>query len=66
MEIFFEQKFGMAMRNPLSPVLSNLCMKFYEKYILSEALPQRIYWRRYVATFSVCGPEEEILMNLCL
>ena len=24
------------------------CIKLYEKYILSDALPQGIFWRRYV------------------
>ena len=30
---FFEQKFGLAMGNCLSPVCSNLYIEFFEKYL---------------------------------
>lgn len=45
---FYTQKFGMAMGNPLSPVLSNLYMEFFEKKLLSNILPSNAVWFRYV------------------
>lgn len=45
---FHRQTFGMAMGNPLSPVLSNLYMEFFEKNILSSILPDYVQWFRYV------------------
>ena len=45
---YYKQTFGMAMGNPISPVLSNLYMEFFEKYELSKILPQGIHWYRYV------------------
>ena len=38
----------MAMSNPLSPVLSNLYMEFFERDILSTIIPPNIHWFRYV------------------
>ena len=35
---FFEQKFGFAMGNCLSPVCSNLYMEFFEKYLIRTIL----------------------------
>ena len=45
---FYSQKFGMALGNPLSPVLSNLYMEFFEIKILPRILPPNVYWFRYV------------------
>ncbi|XP_069941993.1 uncharacterized protein [Cherax quadricarinatus] len=45
---FYTQKFGMAMGNPLSPVLSNLYMEFFETRLLNTILPNRAKWFRYV------------------
>ena len=45
---FYTQKFGMAMGNPLSPVLSNLFMEFFETKFLPNILPPGAIWFRYV------------------
>ena len=45
---FYTQKFGMSMGNPLSPVLSNLYMEFFETKILRNILPSNVIWFRYV------------------
>ncbi|XP_076029167.1 uncharacterized protein LOC143018013 [Oratosquilla oratoria] len=45
---FYSQKFGMSMGNPLSPVLSNLYMEFFETKILSKIIPPNITWMRYI------------------
>lgn len=45
---FYTQKFGMAMGNPLSPVLSNLYMEFFETKFLPSILPPGTVWLRYV------------------
>ena len=45
---FYTQKFGMAMGNPLSPVLSNLYMEFFETKYLPRILPNGALWFRYV------------------
>ena len=45
---YYSQRFGMSMGNPLSPVLSNMYMEFFEKYLLSQILPAGVHWYRYV------------------
>lgn len=45
---FYSQIFGMAMGNPLSPVLSNIYMEFFEKQFLPHILPPNAIWLRYV------------------
>ena len=60
---FYKQKFGMAMGNPLSPVLSNLYMEFFEAKILSRILPRNIYWFRYVDDIFCIWPKSENLQN---
>ena len=45
---FYNQNFGMAMSNPLSPVLSNLFMEFFERELLPSILPKDAIWYRYV------------------
>ena len=47
-EKYYKQKFGLSMGNPLSPVLSNLYMEFFEKYILSNIKDENIVWLRYI------------------
>ena len=48
-DTFFEQKFGLSMGNPLSPVLSNLYMEFFETKLLKPILPfNNIPWVRYI------------------
>ena len=55
---FFEQKFGLAMGNCLSPVCSNLYMKFFEKYLLRIILPDDVIWYRYVDDVLCLWPED--------
>ena len=45
---FYVQKFGMAIGNPLTPVLSNIHMEYFEKRILQRILPTKVVWYRYV------------------
>ena len=45
---FYKQKFRLSMSNPLSPVLSNLYMEFFEKYILCTIKDSYIVWLRYI------------------
>ena len=45
---YYSQKFGLAMGNPLSPVLSNLYMEFFETKFLINILPHNAKWLRYV------------------
>ena len=45
---YYEQKFGMAMGNPLSPLLSNIYMEFFKAKYLPGILPRGILWVRYV------------------
>lgn len=45
---FYLQKFGLAMGNPLSPLLSNLYMEFFESRILKNILNFDLPWFRYV------------------
>ena len=35
-EKFYKQKFGLSMGNPLSPVLSNIYMEFFEKKLINQ------------------------------
>ena len=45
---FFRQKFGCAMGNPLSPVISNLYMEYFETRFLPTICNFRLPWYRYV------------------
>ena len=45
---FYEQIFGMAMGNPLSPLLANIYMEAFESILLPGILPRDVYWFRYV------------------
>ena len=36
------------MGSPLSPVLSNLYMEYFESHVLSEIKPPNMHWFRYV------------------
>ena len=60
---YHAQKFGMAMGNPLSPVLSNLYMEFFESRILSNILPANVIWYRYVDDIICIWPLEENVNN---
>ena len=56
---FYVQKFGMAMGNPLSPVLSNLYMEFFETRFLPNILPPGVLWFRYVDDIFCIWPFNE-------
>ena len=60
---YYAQKFGMAMGNPLSPVLSNLYMEFFESRILCNILPPNVIWYRYVDDIICIWPLEENVNN---
>ena len=65
---FYSQRFGMAMGNPLSPILSNLYMEFFESRILSNILPRGVTWLRYVDDILCLWPTnydiDEFLVNI--
>ena len=65
---FYVQKFGMAMGNPLSPVLSNLFMEFFETKFLPNILPQGVLWFIFVDDIFCIWPLAEnvktFLINL--
>ena len=56
---YYLQKFGMAMGNPLSPILSNLYMEFFEKKIMNNILPINAVWFRYVDDILCLWPVAE-------
>ena len=56
---FYVQHFGMAMGNPLSPVLSNLYMEFFENRFLPNILPNGVFWFRFVDDIFCIWPLEE-------
>lgn len=58
---YYCQKFGMAMGNPLSPVLSNLYMEFFENKLLANILPSNVIWFRYVDDVLCLWPVSEDL-----
>ena len=45
---FYRQKFGCSMGSPLSPVLANLYMEYFETSILNTIKPKDMLWMRYV------------------
>ena len=45
---YYQQTFGMAMGNPLSPLLSNLYMEFFEKKFIPRLNGLQLIWFRYV------------------
>ena len=57
-EKYYKQKFGLSMGNPLSPVLSNLYMEFFEKYILSNIKDENIVWLRYIDDVLCLWPKD--------
>ena len=63
---FYQQVFGFAMGNPLSPILANLFLEHLE----SEILPlytgyQPIFWLRYVDDV-LCLVSENFNLTICL
>ena len=45
---FFSQTFGIAMGNPLSPILANLYMEYFETKLLPSVKDRYVKWLRYV------------------
>ena len=45
---FYKQKFGCSMGSPLSPVISNLYMEYFETVIIKDVKPKDMIWMRYV------------------
>ena len=45
---YYRQIFGMAMGNPLSPLLSNIYMEFFESRLIPPIWMSQISWFRYV------------------
>lgn len=63
---FYAQQFGMSMGNPLSPLLSNLYMEFFESKVLCDILPSNIKWYRYVDDILCLWPvdkDENVFLN---
>lgn len=65
---FFKQRFGLAMGNPLSPVLSGLFMEFFERDWMQGIWSTEWLWLRYVDDCFVVVPDsfdvEEFLRKL--
>ena len=53
---YYQQIFGMAMGNPLSPLLSNLYMEFFERQHLPAIVHFPLHWFRYVDDILVVLP----------
>ncbi|XP_062837651.1 uncharacterized protein LOC134299269 [Anolis carolinensis] len=59
---FYEQKDGVAMGSPLSPVVANFYMEYFEKQALETAPKKPTVWFRYVDdTFTIWSHGEEEL-----
>nr|XP_060622650.1 uncharacterized protein LOC132769734 [Anolis sagrei ordinatus] len=59
---FYEQKDGVAMGSPLSPVIANFYMEHFEKQALETATKKPTIWFRYVDdTFTIWSHGEEEL-----
>ena len=50
-EGFYRQKEGLAMESPLSPILGNIFMEYFESQLLKEITPPGLIWLRYVDDF---------------
>ncbi|XP_054721210.1 uncharacterized protein LOC129230991 [Uloborus diversus] len=56
---FYEQRDGVAMGNPLSPVVANFYMEFFEQKALASATKKPEVWFRYVDDTLRCGAMEK-------
>ena len=66
---FYMQCFGMGMGSPLSPILCNLYMEYYESELLPRVAPTQLIWFRYVDDIFSFWPStfnnfEEFFANL--
>ena len=58
---YFEQIFGVAMGNPISPILANLFMEYFETELLPSLSTRPKYWFRYIDdVFALVDEEFEI------
>ena len=55
----YRQTFGVAMGSPLSPVLANLYMEYFEREILPSLQQQPLLWLRYVDDCFVIWPNNQ-------
>ena len=56
---FYKQTFGFAMGNPLSPILSNIYMEYFETRILPTICNFNIIWYRYVDDIICLWPKDK-------
>ena len=56
---FYRQTFGFAMGNPLSPVLSNLYMEYFETLYLPRICQFNLPWFRYIDDILCLWPSTE-------
>ena len=64
---FYTQKEGAAMGSPVSPIIANLYMEFFEEMALNSTVCRPRIWKRYVDdVFCIIkkGKEDELLKNL--
>ena len=52
---FYKQKFGCSMGSPLSPVISNLYMEYFESVIIKDIKPEGMIWLCYVDDILATG-----------
>ena len=62
---FFEQKEGPVMGSPVSAVMANLYMEFFEELALETALTRPRLWKRYVANAFCILRKGSIIGLLC-
>lgn len=62
---FYEQKHGAAMGSPVSPVITNLHMEYFEQKALQSAVNPPSVWYRYMDDIMTCIQEAEITNFSC-
>ncbi|XP_063592242.1 uncharacterized protein LOC134769443, partial [Penaeus indicus] len=60
---FYSQTFGVAMGSPLSPVLANLFMEFFESELLPSISLRPTVWLRYVDDVFALWPHDPALFS---